>query len=206
MTIDNHRHSVLGGVAYYPRLTCPTAHVRGTSVCGYRSVSHPKFLRLILDLMLARVLDDQIEARFRTRLQATFDEAGRKNHLDGSQRPASAGARSSRQSLDETLAEAMARVARYRIAFLGSDSGLIREALQQLIERIEIRFGRHPRIKRASKILTGTVQLRKPFADLSTNEATLQFIREDFDRSVARLRAPRRRRSSHPTPATAARD
>jgi len=189
MTIDNHRHSVLGGVAYYPRLKCPTAHVRGTSVCGYRSISHPKFLRFILDLMLARVLDDQIEARFRAHLQPT-QEANRKNHLDGSQKSASAGARSLRRSPDQTLAEVMARVARYRIAFLGSDPGLIREALQQLIERIEIRFGRHPRIKRASKILTGTVQLRNPFADLSTNEKMLQFTREDFDRSVARLRAP----------------
>ncbi len=205
MAIDDHRHPKLNRDTCYRRLQCPTAHVRGTSVCGYRSVSHSKFLKLILDLMLKRVLDDQIEARFRARLQATLN-ADRANEVGGSQKPASAAARSSCRSLDETLADEMACVTRYRIAFLGSDPGLIRNALQELIERIEIWFGPHPRIKRASKILTGIIELRKPFADSSTGEATIEFTREDFDRSAASLRAPRCRRSSQPTPATAACD
>jgi hypothetical protein len=100
------------------------------------------------------------------------------------------------QSVDELLANEMARVARYRIAFVGSDSTLIFHALEEVIERIEVWFGPHPRIKRASKILVGTIHLREPFVDAVTGDTTIPFTRDDFDRSSFKPRAAKHSRSS----------
>jgi DNA invertase Pin-like site-specific DNA recombinase len=180
LMIDNHRHKRLNGFAYYRRLKCPTAHVKGTSVCGYRSVSHPKFLRFLLNLTLERVLDDHIEARFRENLLAvsTVDRA---NHAASSENHLSAAVLSGHHSPDQALADVMGRVARYRVALLGDDTTLIRNSLQDLIERIEVWFGRHPRIRRASKILRGVVHLRPPFVDSVGGSATIEFTRDEFD-------------------------
>lgn len=187
MVIDNHRHKTLKGIGYYRRLRCPTAHVKGTSVCGFRSISHPKFLNFLLKLVLEQVLDDQIEVRLRASTQAR-SIADSSKCAANSARHRTASVLSTHATVDHILADDMARVARHRVALSGSDASLIREALLDMVKRIEMWFGRNPRIRRASKVQKGIIYLHSPFIDSVRGSATIHFTRDDFDRATDNLK------------------
>lgn len=163
LTINNHRNVRGKKIVHYRRLECPTYHTKGRTVCRPRSISQPKLLHFLIATLVERVLDPQFEQRLRTSL-ATWPRS-----------------RSTR-SPDGLLADAMAQAARHRVALHGSDVELLAAAIRELVERIELRFGRHPRVLGASKVAEGIIYLHQPFTDSKSNLPTIGFSRADFDR------------------------
>ena len=57
---------------FYRKLVCPTARIAGSTVCRSRMVAEPALLEYVVRTLCGRVIDDRVEERLRSRLQADF--------------------------------------------------------------------------------------------------------------------------------------
>ena len=127
-------------------------------LCRSRSIDEVSFLHFVTGVLLGRVVNPEAVAGVLSRLR----------NNDGTDWPSRNHKLCARQqtrgpTLESQFAEAVAEICRIKVALLGDDLRLLREAMHTLLCRIELRFGPHPRRRKATKILSGILQLRTVF-------------------------------------------
>ncbi len=163
------------------RITCRSATEMGRIVCRTRSIDERLFLLFLQGVLRERVVDRQCEDN----LCAQFNSLSVASENGPRNGRCSTSTDVIGQTVQHSIAETMAELARIRVALEGDERDLLRAAMLTLVNRIELWFGRHPRIRRASKISSGVIQLRPPFRDSRTGNDRIEFTREEFELATA---------------------
>jgi DNA invertase Pin-like site-specific DNA recombinase len=169
--------------AFGRRLVCRTASDLGTAICKIRSIDERLFLIFLTQLLKERVFVPDWEERVFKRLNFRPSHISlRETYAHPAGGPQ---AKSFIRNFEPVVAKILAELAQARLSLASRDFGLLRCALRAVIVRIDMWFGPHPRVRKASKISEGIIQIRPPLCDWSTSRVTIGFDRADFDRATA---------------------
>jgi hypothetical protein len=152
-----------------------------------RSIDERIFRIFIAEQLRKRVLDQTCDARIRAQIGPATASRRRSRHIDDTE--GQANSTSQPRSTDWRFAEAMADVARIRVALDGEDLSLLRWAIHTSIERIDLWFGPHPRVRGATTMTRGIVRLKWPCTDSVSGTDTFEFTRQEFDRDTELVKA-----------------